>query len=68
MAWPRTPYWLTSASAATPMSGRIPSASGKSAKATNLSEYTIRMVFDKLIDEGRLTRMAGHESQGVVLP
>ena len=50
------------------MSGRIPSASGKSAKATNLSEYTIRMVFDKLIDEGRLTRVAGHESRGVVLP
>ena len=35
---------------------------------SRLSEYTTRMVFDKLIDEGQLTRMPGHESRGVVLP
>jgi hypothetical protein len=48
--------------------GPYPVSIREAAKATNLSEYTIRMVFDKLIDEGRLTRVAGHESRGVVLP
>ena len=50
------------------VSGPYPVSIREAAKATNLSEYTIRMVFDKLIDEGRLTRVAGHESRGVVLP